>query len=139
MAKFEFMKRSKVPDFWEKDTLLYRFSIINTPWFSIKLHHLEKSDDAMRGLHDHPWNFISVTLKGGYGEVMPDGLHKPKRIKFRRYSDLHRVVVNHEYKGAWTLVFTGRKQQEWGFVRDGEWTAWYETVGPHAIECGRDV
>ncbi len=35
-------------------------------FFSIKYHQIVQSDDAC--LHDHPWPFISIILKGGYYE-----------------------------------------------------------------------
>jgi hypothetical protein len=35
-------------------------------YFSIKIHKIVQSDDAC--IHDHPWSFLSIILKGGYFE-----------------------------------------------------------------------
>ena len=35
--------------------------------FSMKVHNILVSDDAC--LHDHPWAFLSIILKGGYVET----------------------------------------------------------------------
>jgi len=45
---------------------LERFYIISTSWLGVYLHRFWASDDD--GLHDHPWNSISILLKGGYYE-----------------------------------------------------------------------
>jgi hypothetical protein len=42
----------------------------NTPLGGVKLHHILRSDDD-RDLHDHPWSFLSIVLKGGYWEHTP--------------------------------------------------------------------
>lgn len=43
---------------------------INTRFGGVKLHHILRSDDD-RDLHDHPWSFLSIVLKGGYFEHRP--------------------------------------------------------------------
>jgi hypothetical protein len=43
---------------------------INTRFGGVKLHHILRSDDD-RDLHDHPWSFLSIVLKGGYWEHTP--------------------------------------------------------------------
>lgn len=40
-------------------------------FFSVRLHHWRGSDDT-RALHDHPWWFITLVLKGGYFDVAED-------------------------------------------------------------------
>jgi hypothetical protein len=40
---------------------------INTPLGGVKLHQFLRSDDD-RDLHDHPWSFVSLILRGGYWE-----------------------------------------------------------------------
>lgn len=38
--------------------------------YSIRIHHWIRSDDK-RYFHDHPWNFLTIVLKGGYDDVSP--------------------------------------------------------------------
>jgi hypothetical protein len=50
------------------DTLyLRRFYICVTPWFSVFLHYIARSDDD-RHCHDHPWDFWTLILRNGYLE-----------------------------------------------------------------------
>lgn len=48
--------------------LLIRRVLFRVPRFGIYLHHLLRSDYD-RALHDHPWPFISIVLRGGYWEI----------------------------------------------------------------------
>lgn len=48
---------------------LNRYRILSTPWFKVRLHHILLSDYDC--VHDHPWDFVSLILKGGYWEKQP--------------------------------------------------------------------
>lgn len=53
---------------------LWRWHLLpRNRWFNIYLHKVLRDDDD-RALHDHPYDNISVVLKGGYTEVVPHGL-----------------------------------------------------------------
>lgn len=82
--------------------------------FSIRLHHFRTSDDD-RALHDHPWWFFTLILKGGYTDVSDTGNTEMKqgRIYFRRAHHKHTVQVHPG--GVWTLCLMGPKKQAWGF------------------------
>lgn len=97
---------------------------LQTPWFTLRLHHILRSDEA-RALHDHPWDFWSVLLTGGYTEVTPTGTRYWPRWSLvrRRAEDLHRLVLD---QPVWTLVWTGPKRRSWGFVIDGQWVYWQD-------------
>src|SRR6185295_5179340 len=100
-------------------------------------HHIVGSDEE-RALHDHPWNFTSLILKGGYYEYadirqIPDSDTgwKPaafgqERKWFGRPSLLHRGAGwRHRLElkkgmSAWTLVYTSPKVREWGFYLNGD-------------------
>lgn len=91
--------------------------ILVTPWGDIRLHHIMKSDYD-RHLHDHPWNFTSYILKGGYVEHLSGG-RKPlyygaPATNRRKCWEAHRISLV-PGQTAWTLVFTGRKFHDWGF------------------------
>jgi hypothetical protein len=59
-----------IPGCRDPRPLMTRWRILTTPWFAIKLHHFHRSDED-RELHDHPWLFVSLILRGGYNEVRP--------------------------------------------------------------------
>lgn len=105
----------------------------------IYLHHIMRSDYD-RALHDHPWAFMSVILKGGYREhtswtdlqLRPvSGKWKPTyfnpssdeafhcdfsapAVLKRQAQWRHRLDLR-DNKPVWSLVFTGPKSNEWGF------------------------
>lgn len=89
----------------------------------IYLHRFWQSDQ--QHLHDHPWPFWSLILRGGYWEVaswnlpgcepvVVDKWHRPFSLLRRPAWWTHRVVIEKPGR-TWTLVITGRKQREWGF------------------------
>ena len=101
-------------------------------WFSndgigVRVHNIRRSDSD-RELHDHPFDFTSIILWGGYWETRDDGsrtCYGPGSVVHRRAEMLHRL----ELPGpAWTLVFRGPYRREWGFVRDGVWIRWQDFV-----------
>lgn len=110
---------------------LIRYRLLSTPWCGIYLHHILKSD-ADRHLHDHPWNFISIMLKGEYVEFRSDGTCKPvpttrmaPAFAKRKAEDFHRLKL---YKGVtvWTLVIVGRRRRNWGFMTEDGWVPWQD-------------
>lgn len=98
-----------------------------TPWGAIRLHHILRSDQA-EALHDHPWDFCSFLLSGGYTEVRPDGAvyHPQGSVVRRRAEDLHRLII---WRPVWTLVFTGPRRRTWGFQTETGWVPWAEALG----------
>lgn len=119
--------------------------------FNIYLHKFLGSDDD-RALHDHPWWFVSILLKGRYWEHRADGsrnLRKAPSIAFRRATTAHRVELEHglvkiwesklpqggkavglahQDKPATTLILTGRVVREWGFLCPSGWKNWRKFV-----------
>jgi len=99
--------------------------------FNITLHKVLKSDEDT--LHDHPWNWAALILKGGYWEHIPvysqEGAvvgstkkwRGPGHIRFRKADDLHWLELAKDKDGndipCWSLFYMGKKQKEWGFVR----------------------
>lgn len=89
--------------------------------FAVKVHRIARSD-LDRHLHNHPWGFVTVLLKGSYFEerLLSDGVagkhYRAGNILWRRPNDFHKLTLN---SPVWTLVFVGRKCQSWGFFVDG--------------------
>lgn len=82
--------------------------------FSVRIHHFVASDDP-RALHDHPWWYLTVILKGGYTDVTDSGgVHlRAPAVAFRHAS--HRHTVQIDPGGVWTLLITGPQLRYWGF------------------------
>lgn len=127
-------KRGRVLILREKDGQIYlkRYYILfkektnqfeeekaNYP-FNLFIHQFHRSD--LDDLHDHPWWFVTLVLKGGYYEEVPGGLKfkKPFRLGWRKSTDLHRVVLP-EGKTCWTLFLRGPTKRKWGFVKNNQW------------------
>ena len=93
--------------------------------FNITLHKILVSD--LDDLHDHPWNYATLILKGGYYEHTPEGKfwRGPGHFRFCKASSLHRLELDKDEDGnelpCWSLFYMGRKQQEWGFIKNGKW------------------
>ena len=124
----------------ESDPYMTRWRLIETPWFGVFFHRILR-DDADRHLHDHPWPFVSLILRGGYFEEQPvttsvvlpgedDQLRliakawkRPLSIIWHAATDLHRIELRNG-RPAWTLVFIGRRCREWGFQTEEGWIDW---------------
>lgn len=130
MKHWHLMKYEEVPDYdFPERTLFRRWRVVETPYCAVYVHHLVKSDSQTRGYHDHPWSFISLRLKGNYThECLAIG-HAPEQdreftVRHRVFSmvrkgDFHRVRVDDEINGCWTLVLRGRRHNDWGFRLPG--------------------
>ena len=97
-----------------------RLHVLKTPWFAICLHWILKPDPEPF-LHDHPVTFLSIILRGGYGEKR----WSPKRgyyttmhrwFNWIRASQQDRHTINHVKPHTVTLCFMGPKVREWGFT-----------------------
>lgn len=122
--------KSVITDLYEDSKYLTRWRIIQTPWFALYLHHIHRPDHE-RDLHDHPWNFISIILWGGYAEEIAkyndsayDIRGDPKTkirtwkrgsVHYMRTEDAHRI--SSLLSPVWTLLLCGRRRREWGFWR----------------------
>lgn len=110
---------------------------------NVYIHKFLRDDDD-RALHDHPWWFVSLILKGGYIEMSETDEGKTSMlcrtsvadvrspfwrrcVAFRPATYRHRVALPHGRDGegvvsadvprvpCWTLIVTGPKSRLWGF------------------------
>ena len=95
------------------DPYLYRWTFIFFN-YSIRIHHWIRSDDK-RFFHDHPWDFVSVVLKGKYTNVTPDGEFPVKAISVWKSEARKRHYLEIPKEGAWTLLICGKPYHKWGF------------------------
>jgi len=101
--------------------------------FNVFLHKFLKSDPD--DLHDHPWPYATLILKGGYYEWTPkfnsDGekigetkhWRGPGHFRFASSTSYHRIELK-EGVTAWTLFMPGPHQREWGFLKNNIWIQW---------------
>lgn len=106
-----------------------RWLLVIPGLFSIRMHKILRSDDD-RALHDHPFNYASLILSGGYFELTPDpfgGPHEVRRwcppgsFRYARAESLHRLEIE-PGQVAVTLFFIGRRKRAWGFQTAEGWT-----------------
>lgn len=126
--------RDGVTPYMERYYLLFKD---RPKWFpfNITLHKICRSDLPI--LHDHPWPYATIILKGGYIEhtKYERFFRGPGHIRFRSADDYHWIEVSDD-EPSWSLFFMGKRCQEWGFLKDGEWVqyeqylAWRETRTP---------
>ena len=114
----------------EGELYLRRLRVVSCRWFGVYLHWFHASDDD--SLHDHPWWFLTVILRGGYWEYAgrPDGTtarrwHPPGAIRLRPARWLHRVEID-PARRPMTLVVRGPRIRRWGFQTRSGWIPWPE-------------
>ena len=102
---------------------------VNFP-FNIFLHKFLKSD--IDDLHDHPWPYATLIVKGGYYEWTPVFNSKQEKIgevctwrgpgHFRmcKATSYHRIELDPGVE-CWTLFMPGPQKREWGFLVDNKW------------------
>lgn len=120
--RWAIMERFEVPHFDRDDELyLTRWRIISTPMASLYLHRIG-TPDSRPTLHDHPWSFVSIILKGGYTEMRLDKHDHTTRRRFVRFVNVMRRDDAHYIERlhggpVWSLLFVGRRRRTWGYWR----------------------
>lgn len=157
--------KKRKPDFIvsrEGIPYLHRWWLIpRNKFFNVYLHKF-LGDDEDRALHCHPWNSLSILLKGGYIEHLPGGkikVYKRFAVIFRPATYAHRIELHKKKVGvvwqnadktegsltekevslpALTLFITGPKIREWGFLCPQGFRHWQDFVNPNNTgEVGR--
>ena len=118
--------------FWNNELYLRRLILFQCPLFSVFLHWFHNPDKQAH-LHDHPVNFLSIILRGGYEEVRKiNGWRLEQRgygsigsrFNFVSAYDAHRVARLHGK--PLTLCIAGRRLRQWGFHTQQGWIRWQE-------------
>ena len=98
--------------------------------FNVFVHKFLKSDPD--DVHDHPWPYATLILKGGYWEWTPNFNSQGIKIGETRHwrgpghfricspNSYHRIELK-EGVTAWTLFMPGPHQREWGFLVNNKW------------------
>jgi hypothetical protein len=89
----------------------------------IAVHEWISSDQ--RHLHDHPYDCVSIILRGGYWEVTAEGRiwREKGDIIFRRAEQAHRVELDPEQPKPISLFISGPQIRAFGFHTDKGWVA----------------
>ena len=120
----------------DKEPYLERYYLFlkDRNWFpfNVFLHKFLKSDPDAQ--HDHPWNYITIIVKGGYWEYVLtydergriNGETKIWRgaghIRRCQAESYHRIEVEPGVD-CWTIFIPGIKRRDWGFIEhDGSWS-----------------
>ena len=123
-----------IPDRRTGSDYMHRYYIFlkDRKWFpfNITLHKIVRSDDPI--MHDHPWGYMTIILKGGYYEHTPylnkEGKQIAEFIKwrgpgsviYRKATDYHWLELDQE-KPTTTLFFMGSQERDWGFLLNNKW------------------
>ena len=89
--------------------------------FNIFLHRFLKSDPD--DLHNHPWSYRTLILKGGYWEYTKCGKfwRGPFSYIVAPANTFHRIELDKNIPYCWTLFIPGKRVQEWGFNTKNGW------------------
>ena len=102
---------------------MIRRKIVETPLACIYLHRILRSDSSSDA-HDHPWDYISLILRGGYFERLPNAgggtshWRGPGSVLIRRANTPHHISLE---QPALTLVLVGPRRRVWGFHTQEGW------------------
>ena len=98
--------------------------------FNIFIHKFLKSDPD--DVHDHPWPYATLILKGGYYEWVPQFDSNRNKIgeirhwrgaghfRFCTADSFHRIELDPNVE-CWTCFMPGPQKKEWGFLVDNKW------------------
>ena len=89
--------------------------------FNAYLHKILLSDEPI--LHDHPWDWGTFIISGGYYEHTPEGTfwRRPGSWRTKKATDLHWLELKKDTP-CWTLFWHGARQRTWGFQTSDGWT-----------------
>lgn len=104
---------------------LRRLYLVRTPLFSIMVHRILRPDPD-RHVHDHPWDFLSILLRGRYSELRNNRIRIRQWFNFCRAEGAHRIT--HVSDNCLTLVITGPKRRSWGFHTEDGWVGWRDYI-----------
>lgn len=131
MRRFWLMPKFMLAEVWCDDGISFFYEL--KPWArrlpALRLHQI-CTPDYDPHMHDHPWSFVSLVLRGGYMErrpvsVEPSFISTDERedyfpthrrsgsIALRRSTDRH--LISYVESDTWTLVALGPKRHWWGF------------------------
>jgi len=98
-----------------------RWALFQSTFFSIYIHGIYKEDTDLH-LHNHPWNILTIILKGTYIEELEKDLNIRRiyNISYRKRTDYHKIEDMISEK-VYSLAFVfGKRNEKWGYLVDGK-------------------
>jgi hypothetical protein len=89
------------------DVYLVRYIVLKSVFCCIYIHRFLRSDSS--DPHDHPWNFFTYIVSGGYDEHFYD-INKPQ-------TETNWLSVKKKYKSFWTLRINRRNPGSFAYRR----------------------
>lgn len=122
---YELLRRLNIgPLNYRSDSIAYGYMrrwTLSFPQGMLRLHKIARSDED-RHPHDHPMDFASLILSGGYVEFQPGQeprVCKPGTLVLHRAEDLHYVKL---IDGpSWSVLITSPRRRRWGFQTEEGW------------------
>lgn len=114
----------KIKEIQSKDGVVHfrRWRVFSTPWFTVNIHGIYHRDEDQH-LHNHPWDFFSVVLKGYYTERLEGNRKKirfPGHMARRKKDAFHKIDSLHS-KSVYTLnIMWNADEGNWGYKVKGE-------------------
>tara|TARA_B110000977_G_C11062515_1_gene486523 strand:+ start:638 stop:1087 length:450 start_codon:yes stop_codon:yes gene_type:complete len=83
--------------------------------FNVFIHKFLKSDPD--DLHNHPWEYRTLILAGGYWEHREEGTYwrRPGSYIYTPQNIFHRVELDKNIPYCWTLFIPSVNISNWGF------------------------
>lgn len=121
-------KRAIVDDESEQPRLLRYYMLWrNRPsWAPLNIFVNKHITSDYDDLHDHPWDFFTIILRGGYWEhvFIDDGMKETMRVwRAAGYYQLvhaesaHRIELDESAGPCWTLCIPFCRWRTWGYYR----------------------
>ena len=113
--------------------------------FNIFIHKFLKSDPD--DVHDHPWPYATLILKGGYWEWVPQfsslgnkvgevaHWRGPGHFRICSATSFHRIELDPTVE-CWTMFMPGPQRREWGFLVRGQWIHNEQYLNERAVKHG---
>lgn len=94
-----------------------RWQLLKTPWFVINIHGIYKADED-KHLHNHPFDFFNIVLKGAYIEEMRYGkmnFRFPLDFKKSKGEVYHKIQSLINCKVVYTFNVMWNFKSTWGY------------------------
>jgi hypothetical protein len=98
--------------------------------FNVFIHKFLKSDPD--DVHDHPWPYATLILRGGYYEWIPNFDSQGRKFSETRKwrgpghfricgaNSYHRIELDPNVT-CWSMFMPGPQQRQWGFLVNNKW------------------
>lgn len=108
-------------------------------WRRIAVHHFV-DDEWSDTSHDHPFDFWTIILFGGYLETIErsnrsryDVARRPGGFRFVKAEVRHTTKLLSKEDGCWTITFRSPERRAWGYWVDNKFIPWQKYFESHNV------